>query len=104
MDKYIRHSPAKFSLDLNEDMCNLICVYLRRGGMENVGLSGHKYTPSLLSQPPFLTPPHISPGKLIFGRSRQEGERDRYEKGAIKWENESDRAAPTKNRWLSTPM
>ena len=65
-------------------------------------LLGINIRPSLLSQPPFLTPPHISPGKLIFGRSRQEAERDRYEKGAIKWENESERAAPTKNRRLST--
>ena len=40
-------------------MCNLICVYPRRGGMENVGLSGHKYKPAPSSIPASFS--HASP-------------------------------------------
>ena len=73
-DKYIRQSPAKFSLDLNEDMCNLICVYLRRGGMENVGLSGHKYKPAPSSIPASFShaSPHLAGEINLWEEARRE--------------------------------
>ena len=77
---YRRHSRSKFSLDLKEDMCNLIRVYPRTGGgWKMSAFLGINIRPLFyLSQLPFLTPPHISPGKLIFGKSRQEDkERER---------------------------